>query len=206
MTWLTPTSRSAQPQTMTVSTSDDRPTRKRPVAESVDDAEEKVIVLIGPHLTARQTLFRRLISGGLIDKERVRTADCGEFTLGGERMQLVVAKNSTSAPAVLGERHLALCVTTDTDPHGTEMWAFWEALRKSRDPACVVLVSASRHLPAMDEAPWKSAIAKRGLTTKVFRVNCADSMSPELFARLLTSPVEDQGEQTDGISVQYVDG
>lgn len=207
MTWSTPTEDTQPIHTMTGSRFDDRPTRKRPLGEvAMDDgAEEKVIVLTGPNPGARQTLFQRLMNAEFANCKRAHAADCGEFMVAGERVQLVVTKDSAATPAVLGERYLALCVTTDTDPLGNEMWKFWEALRKSHDPACVVLVSANRHLDPRDEAPWKSAIEKRGLDLRVFRVNCADSRSPELFARLLTSPVQDQGEQPGGIEVEFVD-
>lgn len=152
------------------------------------------LVLVGPHASIRRALFRRLIlgmgslgtkpfQGGPLARGCFESGDASH-----ELVDLPEFRIDEIGPAYAKHGFIALC--TDPFEEGCEegLLPFIAKIKlgiwKSH---CLVLISESGHLPESIEMHFKRFLERMGAKTRVFRVNCGDRASPELFVKLLLS-------------------
>ena len=188
-------------------TYDAKPTRKRPLTLPLDDldAGKPTIVLMGPDVSLRKSLFDRLV--GRRDKSPRRvTADSvsGSFSLRGSQVDLISLRGPNpvvDAPED-ADCHFALCVSGSTSPDDKSLAPYFSAMRALAAPIGLAIVSIDGHVSSSIESPWRVRLRTELLAAaSVFRVDCEDDMSPELFARLLIAPASDKGSEASGIEV-----
>lgn len=177
-------------------------------------AADKVwrIVLVGPHAAARRALFRRLVEGPAASAAAIGKPTSsfvrGSFDLGGIAIDLVDLPEDATGEEYgefLERGNYALCV----DPYGEQsqerIAPFLNRFRPDDWYShCVVLVSQTQHLTDHVEERWEAYLERQGVDSQVFRVNCSDRMSPELFVKLFLAGVIDRGERDDGIEVSGI--
>ncbi len=185
---------------------DDKPTRKRPLQIQVTDSE-LVIVLVGPHASMRDRLFRRLGKNPdrSTDDPRFKAAN---FDLGGVTIDLIdwlASPDPTEALAALGKASYALCIDPK-DRHCDEAFDYFvEPLREGLfSNACIALISDGEHLNAAHEQNWQQRLKEAGVNCRVYRINCGDTLSPELFAKLFLAGVRDGGDDDHGLVVKEI--
>lgn len=192
-------------------TYDAKPTRKRPLTLPLDDldAGKPTIVLMGPDVSLRKALFDRLV--GRRDKNASKnprriTPDSvsGSFSLRGSEVDLISLRGTNpvvDAPED-ADCHFALCVGGSTSPDDKSLAPYFSAMRALAAPIGLAVVSVDGHVSSSVESPWRVRLRTELLAAaSVFRVDCEDDMSPELFARLLIAPASDKGSEASGIEV-----
>ena len=185
---------------------DAKPTRKRPLTLPLQDVESGIptIVLMGPDINLRKALFRRLVGPDSKSRQLVGTHSVtSSFSLRGTTIELISLRGTNPVIDVPegADCHFALCVDPGVPSDDESLAPYFSAMRALTVPVALAVVSVDGHVASRAESPWRIRLRTELLATvSVFRVDCSDAMSPELFVRLLIAP-SDSGRETSGIEV-----
>lgn len=161
-------------------------------APSIEPRITRRLVLVGPHASARRTLFRRLILG--MGSPGARALQGGPLARGcfeidrqtHEIVDLPEWRVDQLAEGYAKGAIIAICIDPMRSNAESVVAPYVKRLRSSVWAShCVVLISESGHLPELMEQHWQSFLDSQGAPTRSYRVNCGDRRSPELFAKLL---------------------
>ena len=170
---------------MSQSVYENQPTRRRPLSLPLEAVETAPIVqLFGPNEAVIQQLFDRLGGGD---------SSVAEISIGGVRISLAIVSGVPTSG-----RATVMCIADDA--HEDSISEALEMLLDGPRPRHLALISTKNHPSVEVERHWRGLLASRGLKdVRIFRVNCDDPMSPELFIKLLLTPIRDAGIEDSGI-------
>lgn len=152
---------------------------------------DRRLVLVGPQASIRRALFRRLVlgmgsTGVPINQGGSLARAC--VALGRSIHEVIDVPESRVDHLdrdYAKHAHVAVCVDPLRGGVKKTTAPYLERLRSQVWTShCLVLVSNSGHFPESMEIQWRTMLESQQVSTRVFRVNCGDRSSPELFVKL----------------------